>query len=387
MRRIIFHFNSNSVFYIIIFWESFLWMWCDFATFTTTTINSKVAFAFGQRRRRRMSQFLRKGGPTVEATKDVDLSVVEKKLDSGTSTPAIVTSELLLYPSSSCKIPKEPEFTVDQIRIMSEVKTHLLELHKSLESSDASYIPWERRWIEDPTTSRRYAIAVKWDLANAKKRATDTLQWRREFKPDLLIPDEVKKEGESGKHIVSGFDNVGRPVIYLRPGRENTDANPQQVRYLVWSLERGLDFCPLGQDKLCLLIDYSKATKKTQPSFSTQLHVLSILQNHYPERLGKAIIVNVPWILSSFFTFISPFLDSATRAKVVMLRSPENVKDSIPLDMLDADFGGHWKYQFDFDTYWNTLLDFCGIAPDGTRTHSSKARPAVNNDKDAKATT
>lgn len=72
---------------------------------------------------------------------------------------------------------------------------------------------------------------------------------------------------------------------------------------------------------------------------------------------------------------ISPFLDPATRVKIAMLRSPANVKDSIPLDMLDSDFGGTWKYEFNFDKYWSTLIDFCGIAPDGTRTHSTKARP------------
>jgi hypothetical protein len=82
----------------------------------------------------------------------------------------------------------------------------------------------------------------------------------------------------------------------------------------------------------------------------------------------------VPWILSSFFTMISPFLDPATRAKIVMLRSPEGVKDSIPLDMLDARFSGQWHYQFNSDKYWNSLIDFCGIASDGTRSHPSKAR-------------
>lgn len=59
-----------------------------------------------------------------------------------------------------------------------------------------------------------------------------------------------------------------------------------------------------------------------------------------------------------------------------MLRSPVNVKESIPLDMLDSDFGGTWSYDFKFDNYWNTLIDFCGIAPDGTRTHPTKARIA-----------
>lgn len=57
-----------------------------------------------------------------------------------------------------------------------------------------------------------------------------------------------------------------------------------------------------------------------------------------------------------------------------MLRSPDHVKDYIPLEMLDYDFGGQWKYEFNFDTYWSTLIDFCGIAADGTRTHPSRAR-------------
>ena len=59
------------------------------------------------------------------------------------------------------------------------------------------------------------------------------------------------------------------------------------------------DFCPEGQDKICLLIDYSTATQHTQPSFATQKSVLNILQNHYPERLGKAIVCNVPVSSSS----------------------------------------------------------------------------------------
>lgn len=68
----------------------------------------------------------------------------------------------------------------------------------------------------------------------------DTLRWRREYKPELIKPEEVAIEGETGKHVLSGFDNKGRPVLYLRPGRENTKPSPRQIRYLVWGLERAL---------------------------------------------------------------------------------------------------------------------------------------------------
>lgn len=46
--------------------------------------------------------------------------------------------------------------------------------------------------------------------------------------------------------------------------------------------------------------------------------------------------------------------------------------------MLDAEFGGQWRYEFNFDKYWSTLLDFCKIAPDGTREYPSKARDGSN---------
>lgn len=363
-----------------------------------------------------MSRFLRRAmAPRQQQSQDADALAPGKALDhdtgsaSGSSSraPSIApTKDLLLYPSSACSVPADVALTAEQERIESSVKTHLLELHGHLAQSDASYVPWERRWIEDPSTARRYARAVKYDEASAKRRAAETLEWRREFKPDLIIPGEVRREGETGKHIVSGFDKAARPILYLRPGRENTEPNPQQIRFLVFDLERAigelrvraggragacgseheqkrlrcriidgscflldkvytahtspaspsLDLCPPGQDKICLLIDYSTATQHTQPSFATQRKVLSILQNHYPERLGHAIVVNVPWFLSTFFAAISPFLDPNTRTKISMLRSPDNVKDTIPLDMLDADFGGLWRYDFQFDKYWDDLL-------------------------------
>lgn len=33
--------------------------------------------------------------------------------------------------------------------------------------------------------------AVKWKLDDGKKRIKATLEWRRDFKPDLIVPDEV----------------------------------------------------------------------------------------------------------------------------------------------------------------------------------------------------
>jgi hypothetical protein len=59
---------------------------------------------------------------------------------------------------------------------------------------------------------------------------------RRDYKPDLIPAEDVKPEAETGKILLNGFDNEGRPILYLRPGRENTKEGPRQIRHLVFHM-------------------------------------------------------------------------------------------------------------------------------------------------------
>lgn len=61
------------------------------------------------------------------------------------------------------------------------------------------YHPWELRWLNKPDTIPRYMRASKWNPRDAENRLKATLEWRREYKPDLIPPDEVKIESETGK--------------------------------------------------------------------------------------------------------------------------------------------------------------------------------------------
>jgi hypothetical protein len=65
-----------------------------------------------------------------------------------------------------------------------------------------SYAEWELRWLDKPDTIPRYIRAAKWKVEDGKKRIRGTLEWRREFKPELIPPDEVKIEAETGKMCV-----------------------------------------------------------------------------------------------------------------------------------------------------------------------------------------
>jgi len=182
----------------------------------------------------------------------------------------------------------------------------------------------------------------------------------------------VKIEAETGKIILNGFDKDGRPILYMRPGRENTETSPRQLRHLVWCLERAKDFMPPGQESLVIIVDYKSTTLRTNPSISIASKVLTILQQHYVETLGRAIVTNLPMLLNFFYKGISPFLDPVTRDK---MRFNPDLLELVPKSQLDSDFGGDFEFEYDHETYWKQIVDFCGIAEDGTRLEGYFDRP------------
>lgn len=55
--------------------------------------------------------------------------------------------------------------------------------------------------------------------------------------------------------VLSGFDRQGRPLLLMRPGRQNTKESPRMVRYTVWFLERCIDLMPPGVEQLDIILD------------------------------------------------------------------------------------------------------------------------------------
>ncbi|WWC73855.1 uncharacterized protein I206_107827 [Kwoniella pini CBS 10737] len=275
------------------------------------------------------------------------------------------TSEIFTEPSSESSVKKKWEYDEIQLKQIEDLKAFTKTL--ILPSTD-SYHPWELRFLNDPGTHPRYMRAAKWKFDDAKKRIQGTLEWRREYKPELIQPEDVGIEAETGKIILTGFDFDSRPILYMRPGRENTERSPRQIRHLIYHLERAIDFMPPGQEQVAIIVDYKSATSQSNPSIAVARQVLNILQNHYVERLGRGLVVNMPWWINAFFTGISPFLDPITRDKI---RFNPKLTELVPAVQLDSEFGGEYEFDFQHAPYWKTITEFCHIAPDGSRISSS----------------
>lgn len=151
----------------------------------------------------------------------------------------------------------------------------------------------ERAWLTKECLLR-YLRATKWSVDEAARRLLATLAWRREYGLDGFTAEYISPEQETGKQIIVGFDRQGRPCQYLNPGRQNTEPSPRQMHHLFYMVERVTDMMPPGVETLSLMINFkpSKQRQNTSVPLATAREVLHVLQNHYPERLGKALIIN-----------------------------------------------------------------------------------------------
>lgn len=215
----------------------------------------------------------------------------------------------------------------------------------------------EKMWLTKECIFR-YLRATKWHVPEALKRIQGTLTWRREFGLITHTADHISVENETGKQVILGYDDQGRPCLYLNPGRQNTEPSHRQVEHLVYMLERVTDLMVPGQEGLALLINFksSKTRSNTSPPFAIAKEVLHILQTHYPERLGRACVINIPWVANVFLKLITPFIDPITREK---LHFNEEVSKYVPAEQLWKDLGGKADFEYDHAVYWPALTALC----------------------------
>jgi CRAL/TRIO domain len=85
------------------------------------------------------------------------------------------------------------------------------------------------------------------------------------------------------------------------------------------------------------------------------IQVINILQKHYPERLGKALIQNAPYFFALFYKLIEPFIDSYTRDKIRF--SPNVIEEGLfTPEMVLTDWGGSRELIWQHDVYWPILV-------------------------------
>lgn len=141
----------------------------------------------------------------------------------------------------------------------------------------------------------------------------------------------LRLETSTGKIYSRGYDFEGRALVHMTPALENTNNELNNMRHLVWNLEKAVA-CTARRsaqlhgtvlEKINLLIDYEAFKLKNAPPMSTTRYTLDILQKHYPERMKHAYILNPPFVFRAFWAVIKSFVDPVTKDKIVFCSGKE----------------------------------------------------------------
>jgi phosphatidylinositol/phosphatidylcholine transfer protein len=94
------------------------------------------------------------------------------------------------------------------------------------------------------------------------------------------------------------------------------------------------------------------------PALLSPLMSYSLIRSHYPERLGLALIINVPFLVMAFLNLIFPFVDPVTREKVKF--NPKVVEQGIMTpDQVMSEWDGSVDFKYEHEEYWEELVELC----------------------------
>ncbi|XP_027342566.1 phosphatidylinositol transfer protein 3-like isoform X4 [Abrus precatorius] len=164
---------------------------------------------------------------------------------------------------------------------------------------------------EDDLSFRRFLRARDLDVEKASAMFLKYLKWRHSFVPNGSISlSEVPNELAQDKMFAQGHDKIG---------------------FVVYGLDKLCASMPPGQEKFVGIAElqgwgYSNSDMRGYGS------ALSILQDYYPERLGKLFIVHAPYIFMTVWKIIYPFIDNKTKKKIVFVES-NKVKSTLLEDI------------------------------------------------------
>ena len=268
-----------------------------------------------------------------------------------------------------------------------------------------------------PETCQRYLKARNGSVAKATEMLRASIAWRREFGVGTLVQDhhaQLQREGETGKLRVSEHtDKLGRPVLIMTPALENSKDHLGNLRNLVYNLERACAAAPAIEGsgrKIVVAMDFRGCARRgprpmppplasshhlavpragrrathmphfnaattdlrshfflcvliaadsifNAPPMKTARATLSILQDHYPERLHRFVLLHAPALFSGFFKMISPFIDPVTKAKIVFVTGSAatqamTLAETVDLAKWEAHLGGQCDFVWSADAYF-----------------------------------
>jgi len=233
------------------------------------------------------------------------------------------------------KIEKNPEETVTtlnkkyKIQTFSCVESDLDTLRVDMETEMMKRPDWKKEWLDD-NLLKRFLCSFR-TIEETQKKLCNYFNWRLEENIDNIDVenDTIMKEmiALGTNEILETFtDRCGRPIMIIHASRQRKEPNRSEYIYkrAIWHLEQMCAKCdqmtPLKN--FTLVYNMNNFTTANSDHGFLQRYVQA-LRDYYPERIGSAVVINYPSIVSALWKVVKIWMPKHLRSRFVFCSKSE----------------------------------------------------------------
>uniref|UniRef100_A0A8D1DVU7 SEC14 like lipid binding 5 n=2 Tax=Sus scrofa TaxID=9823 RepID=A0A8D1DVU7_PIG len=227
-----------------------------------------------------------------------------------------------------------------------------------------------RHWLQETHKGKipkdehilRFLRARDFHLERAWEMLCQSLSWRKQHQVDLLLqtwrPPALLQEFYAGGWHYQDID--GRPLYILRLGHMDTKGLMKAVgeevllQHVLSVNEEGQKRCegntkqfgrPISSWTCLVDLEGLSLRHLWRPGVKALLRMIEVVEDNYPETLGRLLIVRAPRVFPVLWTLISPFINENTRQKFLIYsgsnyQGPGGLVDYLDKDVIPDFLGG-----------------------------------------------
>ncbi|NXG55809.1 S14L1 protein, partial [Hemiprocne comata] len=192
-------------------------------------------------------------------------------------------------------------------------------------------------WMEIPKDEHilRFLRARDFNIDKAREMLCQSLSWRKQYQVDCILqswrpPALLDEYYTGGWHYQ---DKDGRPLYILRLGQMDTKGlvkalgEESLLRHVLSINEEGQKRCEENTNVFgrpitswTCLVDLEGLNMRHlwRPGVKALLRIIEVVEDNYPETLGRLLIVRAPRVFPVLWTLVSPFINENTRQKFLI---------------------------------------------------------------------
>uniref|UniRef100_A0A8D2J875 SEC14 like lipid binding 5 n=1 Tax=Varanus komodoensis TaxID=61221 RepID=A0A8D2J875_VARKO len=227
-----------------------------------------------------------------------------------------------------------------------------------------------RQWLQETHKGKipkdehilRFLRARDFNIDKAREMLCQSLMWRKQYQVDYILqtwrpPSLLEEYYTGGWHYQ---DKDGRPLYILRLGQMDTKGlvkalgEESLLRHVLSINEEGQKRCEENTNLFgrpimswTCLVDLEGLNMRHlwRPGVKALLRTIEVVEDNYPETLGRLLIVRAPRVFPVLWTLVSPFINENTRQKFLIYsgnnyQGPGGLVDYLDKDVIPDFLGG-----------------------------------------------